>query len=90
MGVHVYNFSAFCDYATPEKYSAVELHMELPVPHADLKKVQDWLGDGNWDAAGRYLIGKYPEYRTLLGEWLAASKARNEGTSKSAKLAAVG
>lgn len=46
MGSSVPNPSVNCDYATPEKATAVELHMALPIPYADLGKVQKWLGDG--------------------------------------------
>jgi hypothetical protein len=90
MGLRVWNFNVFCDYATPDKYSAVESHMELPIPHEDLQKVQGWLGQGEWEAAESYLASKYPQHRALLSEWLAASKARNEGASTPVKLAAVG
>jgi hypothetical protein len=60
MGVNCLNFSTISDYATADKYSAVELHMELPVPYANLKKIQDFLDQGEWDTVGSYLIGKYP------------------------------
>ncbi|WP_179404347.1 hypothetical protein [Burkholderia guangdongensis] len=89
MGRKVKNFHVFCDYATTDKYSAVELHMELPIPHADLKKVQGWLDSGEWDSAEAYLVGKYPQYFNLLKEWLAASKARSEGSATRADLVAA-
>lgn len=89
MGVNVYNLSAFCDYATPDNYSAIELHMELPIPHDDLKKVQGWLSRDEWDAAEIYLVGKYPQHRALLHEWVTGSKSRHENKFSVARLVAV-
>lgn len=89
MGSSVPNLSVNCDYATPEKATAVELHMALPIPYADLGKVQKWLGDGDWTSTEQYLAVKYPQHREWLSEWLAASRERSDGTL-TAKLAAVG
>ncbi len=89
MGSRVYNLSAFCDYATPDKHSAVELHMELPIPHADLQKVQGWLESGDWSSAETYLTGKYPQHRALLSEWIAGSRSRHENRDPRARLVAV-
>jgi hypothetical protein len=89
MGVRISNFSLLCDYATPEKHSAIELHMQLPIPYADLRKVQGWLDRADWDAAERYLANRYPEHEALLSEWMAASKRRSEGMTPPVKLAAV-
>lgn len=88
MGIRVHNFSIFCDYATPEKHTALEFHMELPIPHEDIQKIQGWLGDKNWKASEEYLAGKYPQHRALIREWLAASQVRSEGGAALMSLAA--
>ena len=79
MGIRLRNLSILCDYATPEKYTALEFHMELPIPHQDIAQVQGWLGDRNWRAGEDYLVEKYPDHRSLIQEWIMASKARSEG-----------
>ena len=78
MGVRLQNFSIVCDYATPEKYCALELHMALPVPHKDIQKIQTWLENKNWKASEDYLIGKYPQHNALIRKWMRASQARSE------------
>ncbi len=78
MGSRIYNLNAFCDYATLDKHSAVELHMKIPIPHADLQKVQGWIGSGDWSSAETYLTGKYFQHRALLSEWIAGSRSRRE------------
>lgn len=91
MGTGRYNVMLQCDYATPDKHSAVELHMELPVPHSDLSKVQSWFEAGEWARAESYLIGLYPEHRAMISDWSAASKQRSEGRSSlPTQLVAVG
>jgi len=79
MGIRLQNFSISCDYATPEKHTALTLHMELPIPHEDIQKVQEWLENRHWKAGEVYLVDKYPQHRTLISEWLRASQARSEG-----------
>ncbi|WP_374834667.1 hypothetical protein [Paenochrobactrum pullorum] len=90
MGSRVLNFNVICDFATPEKNSSVELHMELPVPYSDVKILQTWFDKGEWATAENYLIQKYPEHRNLLKEWMIGCKRRSENDSTSIKLAAVG
>lgn len=89
MGANVLNLNLFCDYATPEKYSAIELHMELPVSHNDFRRIQNWLDLGEWETAKSYLVEKYPQHRALPGQRLAASQARNEGALTPPGLAAA-
>jgi hypothetical protein len=88
MGVKLRNLSILCDYATPEKYTALELHMELPIPHQDIAQVQGWLGEGNWHASADYLANKYPQHRGVIHEWMEASQARSEGRHALVSLAA--
>ena len=89
MGVGVLNLKVFTDHATPDRYSAVELHMELPIPHIDANRVQEMLSNGEWDMAQSYLVAKYPHHSALLTDWLANSRNRQEVTVRSPKLAAV-
>jgi len=88
MGIKLRNLSIFCDYATPEKYTALVLHMELPIPHQDIAQLQGWLGDGNWHAGESYLTDTYPQHRSLIHDWIVASKARSEGRQVPVNLAA--
>ncbi len=62
--------------------------MELPIPHQDIQKVQGWLGRGDWAASEEYLAEKYPQHRTLIREWLRASKSRSEGNLRPMGVAA--
>ncbi|AKK24910.2 hypothetical protein [Pandoraea oxalativorans] len=74
MGSSVPNLSVNCDDATPEKDTAVELHMALPIPYADLGKVRKWLGDGDGTSAEQYPAVKYPQHCEWLSDWPAASR----------------
>ena len=43
MGRYVRNLEMVCDHATPEKYSAVRLHLDLPIDHDQFSKIQGLL-----------------------------------------------
>lgn len=75
------NFNMLCDYATPDKSSALEFHMELPVPHQDLRQIGEWLDMRDWAEVERYLGDKYPRHRVLIGTWLRGSRLRSEDVS---------
>ena len=89
MGVNVWNLNVECDHAPESNYSTIELHMEFPIPHADLEKVGNWLRKDDWDSTKDYLIGKYPEKKDIFPSWRQGSVAFPEAEFCS-KLAVVG
>lgn len=90
MGVNVWNLNVECDHAPESNYSTIELHMEFPIPHADLEKVGNWLRKDDWDSTTDYLIGKYPEKKDILPSWRQGSRSRSLGEDFAPKLAVVG
>lgn len=60
MGVDVPNLESVCDHATPDKYSAVRLHMDLSFPHYELSQVNHWLEQHAWKDLELFLIERYP------------------------------
>jgi len=86
MGQRVLNFSVNTDYATPEKETAIELHMALTIPYSDLQKVQSWLHCEDWTSVKKYLTSKYPEHRQCLENWMTGSEARSRD-NKNQKIA---
>ncbi|GLU29520.1 MULTISPECIES: hypothetical protein [Brucella/Ochrobactrum group] len=89
MGSGVLNFNMTCDFATPNKDSFVELHVEFPLTYMELRTLQGWLENKDWDAAENYLSEKYPEHRCLLSGWLAACRNRSEASDMAKELASV-
>lgn len=89
MGVDVPNLESVCDHATPDKYSAVRLHMDLSFPHRELSQVNHWLEQRAWKELELFLIERYPQHREVIALWLEGSQARAEANEPFTALRAV-
>ncbi|WP_248733218.1 hypothetical protein [Pseudomonas sp. MWU13-2517] len=89
MGVDVPNLELVCDHATPDKYSAVRLHMDLSFPHHELPQVNNWLERHAWNDLELFLTERYPQHREAISLWLECSQARAEANDPVTTLRAV-
>ncbi|OWP72571.1 hypothetical protein [Pseudomonas sp. K2I15] len=89
MGVDVPNLESVGDHATPEKYSAVRLHMDLSFPHHYLSQVNAWLEKRAWKPLELFLVERYPQHKEVIALWLKGSQARAEANEPVATLRAV-
>ncbi|MDM0080398.1 hypothetical protein QTI17_07320 [Variovorax sp. J31P179] len=79
MGRASYNVEAVCDHATPEKDSALRLHMDLPISHEEFQVIQEKLDVNDWAAVKVLMLKKYPELQDAIGSWLKNGEARALG-----------
>ncbi len=79
MGANMPNLTVKSDYATPNNYSALEFHMELPVSLDEQRQLHDWFQENNWDAVADMISAKYPHHRELIQQWVSDSKVRSDG-----------
>ena len=86
MGRYVRNLEMVCDHATPEKYSAVRLHLDLPIDRDQFSKIQDLLEKDKWSEVSSLLAREYPQYESMLADWLDACKARIHDQARVASL----
>ncbi|TLG92047.1 hypothetical protein FEM54_10375 [Pseudomonas edaphica] len=89
MGVDVPNLESACDHATPDKYSAVRLHMDLSFPHRELSQVNNWLEQRAWKDLELFLIERYPQHKQVITLWLEGSQARAQASEPAPTLRAV-
>lgn len=89
MGVDVPNLESVCDHATPDKYSAVRLHMDLSFPHRELSQVNNWLEQRAWKDLALFLIERYPQHKQVITLWLEGSQARAQASEPAPTLRAV-
>lgn len=86
MGRYVRNLEMICDHATPEKYSAVRLHLDLPIDRGQFSEIHGLLGDNKWTEVSALLSRQYPQYESMLTDWLDACKARAQDQARVASL----
>ena len=89
MGVDVPNLESVCDHATPDKYSAVRLHMDLSFPHRELSQVNNLLEQRAWKDLELFLIERYPQHKQVITLWLEGSQARAQASEPAPTLRAV-
>ncbi len=86
MGRYVRNLEMVCDHATPEKYSAVRFHLDLPIDRDQFSEIHGLLEDNKWAEVSSLLAKKYPHYESMLTDWLDACKARAQDQERVASL----
>lgn len=72
----VMNTNIATDYATADDETQLELHLGLSISREFGHMLSDLIKTDQWETAAQLLAKKYPEHRTLLKKWFAASKQR--------------
>ncbi|WP_208509172.1 hypothetical protein [Variovorax paradoxus] len=89
MGVATYNVEAVCDHATPEKFSSIRLHMDLPFSHEDFQRISNLLSLQDWQGAEQLACAKYPHLKETISSWMRDSENRALGRSQDEKILRV-
>jgi hypothetical protein len=76
MGVFVMNLELVCDHATPEKYSAVRFHIDLPVDYEEIPSIHQHLASENWSQVRTLLAERYPQHAALIDRWIEGCQER--------------
>ena len=88
MGIAVCNLEVVCDHATVDRYSAIRLHIDLPIEPSQFLKFHELLDGRNWLEVENILARQYPQYALMLKGWIDACRLRadNGGHHTSAPL----
>ncbi|OIQ69889.1 hypothetical protein GALL_485040 [mine drainage metagenome] len=76
MGIAVCNLEVVRDHASVDRYSAIRLHIDLPIEPSQFLKFHELLDGRNWLEVENILARQYPQYALMLKSWIEACRLR--------------
>ncbi len=84
MGIGACNLEIVRDHATVDRYSAIRLHIDLPIEASQFARLHELLDGRNWLEVESILVRQYPQYALLLKHWIDACRLRAAGAGPAA------